>query len=68
MFEITKNKRVMNAIYIGTLCSIAYLTAYFARNVLGTVTPQMIKVGYAEEYIGKVSSVFFHFLCSGAVN
>ena len=65
MFEITKNKRVMNAIYIGTLCSIAYLTAYFARNVLGTVTPQMIKVGYAEEYIGKVSSVFFIFYAVG---
>lgn len=54
-----KNKSVKNAIYIGVLCSVSYLAVYFARNILGTVTPQMIEAGYTESYIGKVSSVYF---------
>ena len=57
--SIIKNKKVMNAIYIGTLCSVAYLAVYFARNILGAVTPKMIEGGYSEEYIGKLSSVYF---------
>lgn len=63
--KLTKNKSAMNAIYIGTLCSISYLAVYFSRNVLSTVTPQMIASGYSEEYIGKVSSVFFIFYAVG---
>jgi sugar phosphate permease len=62
---ITKNKNVLHAIYIGTLCSVAYLAVYFARNVLGAVTPQMIEGGYTEEYIGKLSSVYFIFYAVG---
>ena len=62
---IAKNKSVMNAIYIGTLCSVAYLAVYFARNLLGAVTPGMIEGGYTEEYIGKVSSVYFIFYAFG---
>ena len=27
-----KNKKAMNAIYIGLLCSVSYLAVYFARN------------------------------------
>lgn len=63
--QITKNKNVMHAIYIGTLCSVAYLAVYFARNILGAVTPQMIEGGYTEEYIGKISSVYFVFYAVG---
>lgn len=63
--KFTKDKNVLNAIYLGTLCSIAYLAVYFARNILGAVTPQMIEVGYTEEYIGKVSSVYFIFYAVG---
>jgi len=63
--KITKNKNALHAIYIGTLCSVAYLAVYFARNILGTVTPQMIESGYSEEYIGKVSSVYFIFYAVG---
>ena len=63
--SIFKNKKVMNAIYIGFLCSVSYLAVYFARNILGTVTPQMLDGGYAEEYIGKVSSVYFIFYAVG---
>ena len=65
MSKITKNESVMHAIYIGTLCSVAYLAVYFARNILGAVTPQMIEGGYTEEYIGKVSSVYFVFYAVG---
>lgn len=60
-----KNKKVMNAIYIGCLCSISYLAVYFARNILGAVTPQMLEGGYPAEYIGRVSSVYFVFYAFG---
>lgn len=63
--EIIKNKKVMNAIYIGTLCSVAYLAVYFARNILGAATPKMIEGGYSEEYIGKLSSIYFIFYAVG---
>lgn len=63
--NIIKNKRVMNAIYIGTLCSVAYLAVYFARNILSAVTPQMIEGGYTEEYIGRISFVYFAFYAVG---
>jgi len=63
--KILENKSVMNAIYLGTLCSIAYLAVYFARNVLSVVTPQMIEGGYSESYIGRVSSVYFVFYAIG---
>ena len=46
------------AIYIGSLCSISYLAVYVARNVLGSVTPQMLSDGYTEGFIGTVSSVY----------
>ena len=60
-----KNKSVANAICIGVLCSVSYLAVYFARNILGAVTPQMIEGGYTESYIGKVSSAYFIFYAVG---
>ncbi len=48
-----------NALYLGVLCSVAYLSVYFARNILSAVSPQMIEDGFSEEYIGSVSSVYF---------
>jgi len=63
--EIKNNKSVINAIYIGTLCSVVYLGVYFARNILGAVTPEMVECGYTEGYIGKVSSFFFVFYAVG---
>lgn len=48
------------AILLGAVCSVCYLAVYFARNILSTVTPQMIKSGLFEENgIGALSSVFF---------
>lgn len=52
---------VKNAIYLGILCPIAYLSVYFARNILGVVSPQMVAsgAGFTEEYIGSLSSLYF---------
>ena len=47
------------------LCSSAYLAVYFAKNILGAATPQMIESGYTESYIGKVSSIYFIFYAIG---
>ena len=54
--KISNNAK--RAIYIGSLCSISYLAVYVARNVLGSVTPQMLSDGYTEAFIGTVSSVY----------
>ena len=57
---------VKNAICIGTLCSVSYLAVYFARNILGAVTPQMVNGGaFTTEYIGEISSLFFMFYAFG---
>lgn len=54
------NKKVLHALYLGVLCSVSYLAVYLARNILSTVTPQMIEGGkYTAEYIGSASSAFF---------
>ena len=57
--SLRKDEKVINAVCIGSLCSVAYLAVYFARNILGAVTPQMIGAGYSEEYIGRASSLYF---------
>ena len=55
-------KSAVNAIYMGTLCAVAYLAVYIARNVLSVVTPQLINNGvYDEAFIGKLSSVYLIF-------
>ena len=59
-------KEVKNAVAIGVLCSVSYLAVYFARNILGAVTPQMIGTGnFTTEYIGSVSSIYFIFYAVG---
>ncbi|MBE7043099.1 MAG: MFS transporter [Ruminococcaceae bacterium] len=61
-----KNEKVKHAFMIGLLCSVSYLAVYFARNILSTVTPQMLEgKGYSTEYIGSVSSAFFIFYAVG---
>ena len=55
-----------NALYIGTLCAISYLAVYFARNILGAVTPQMIETGdFTDTYLGKAGSYYFVFYAIG---
>ncbi|MBQ2252101.1 MAG: MFS transporter [Clostridia bacterium] len=71
MLKINEKARV--AIYIGTLCSVSYLAVYFARHILGAVTPQMTEVGgFTESYIGKLESAYllcyaFGQLINGAI-
>ncbi len=54
--EIMKNKKAMDAICIGVLCSLSYLAVYYARNLLSAVSPHM---GKSDEFIGTLSSVYF---------
>lgn len=60
MKTFAMKKEAKNAIVLGTLCCIAYLAVYIARNVLSTVSPQMIKDGiFDKEFVGTLSSIFF---------
>lgn len=59
------SKNVKNAIYLGSLCSVAYFAVYIARNILSAVTPQMVAGGFTEDYIGSVSSLYLLFYAFG---
>ena len=59
------SQKAKNAICIGTLCSVSYFAVYIARNILGAVTPQMVDCGYTEEYVGRISSLYFTFYAFG---
>ena len=60
------SKKAKEALFIGLLCAVSYLAVYVARNVLSTVTPQMVENGeFTKEYIGNVSSLFFTFYAIG---
>jgi len=61
--QLSRNAK--NAIMIGSLCSISYFAVYIARNILSAVTPQMVALGYTEEYIGSISSLYFVFYAVG---
>lgn len=64
--EFNQNQKIKNAFMLGALCSVSYLAVYFARNILGVVTPQMIEGGlYTEEYIGSATSIYFIFYAFG---
>lgn len=52
--------KIRNAVLLGTLCAIAYLAVYVARNILSTVTPQMTAQGIMTAgQIGTLSSIYF---------
>ena len=60
--DIMRNKKAMNAICIGVLCSLSYLAVYYARNLLSAISPHM---GESKEYIGTLSSVYFAVYATG---
>ena len=63
---MTLSKNAKNAIMLGGLCAVSYLAVYFAKNILGAVTPQLIEDGvFTAEYIGKISSLYFIFYAVG---
>ena len=53
------SKSVKNAIKLGTLCTISYFAVYVARNVLSAITPHLLLLGYTENFIAKLSSLYF---------
>lgn len=54
------SKNAKKAVMLGGMCAISYLAVYIVRNILGTVTPQMIESGsFTTEQIGTLSSVYF---------
>lgn len=55
-----KNKEAQKALQIGSLCAVAYLIVYLGRNLLSTVSPQLIERGVLSiELVGRLSSLFF---------
>lgn len=59
MIEMKISPNAKKAIMIGSLCSVSYFAVYIARNILSAVTPQMVEQGYAEAFIGRISSLNF---------
>ena len=59
------SSKIKNTRLIGTLCGVSYFAVYIARNILSAVTPQMVELGYSEEYIGSISSLYFVFYAVG---
>ncbi len=54
------SQKAKEAILLGGVCAIAYLAVYLARNVLGTVSNQMVGLGiFDKEFVGSLSSAFF---------
>lgn len=54
-----RRAEIRNALLLGVMCSVSYLAIYFARNILGAVTPHMLEEGFSNEYFGHVSSIYF---------
>ena len=54
------SQKAKEAIALGGTCALAYLVVYVVRNVLGTVSNQMVGQGiFDREFVGTLSSVFF---------
>lgn len=70
MARINLRPEARKAIMIGSLCSLSYLAVYIARNILGTVSPQIEAEGiFAKEIIGTLSSIYFTcYACGQLVN
>jgi len=70
MLQSKLRPQTRNAILLGTLCTLAYLAVYIARNILGTVSPQIEAAGvFNKEVLGVLSSVYFScYACGQLVN
>ena len=54
------SQKAKEAIALGGTCAVTYLAVYVVRNVLGTVSNQMVGQGiFDKEFVGTLSSVFF---------
>jgi len=64
--SISRNAK--NAIMIGTLCLIAYLAVYVARNTLSAVSTQLTSFGVMNDsFYGTLSAAYFLFYATGQV-
>jgi len=70
MARILLQPEARKAVLIGSLCSLSYLAVYIARNILGTVSPQIEAEGiFSKEIIGTLSSIYFTcYACGQLVN
>ncbi len=60
MSKIKSSENGRKAIFLGGICTVAYLAVYVVRNILSAVTPQMLESGlFTTEQIGSISSAFF---------
>lgn len=56
--SIFKTQDAKNAFAIGAICTLGYVTCYFAKNLLGVVSPYMIEAKiYDIQYIGLLSTI-----------
>lgn len=64
------SSKAQNAFMLGTLCIFAYLAVYIARNILGTVQPQIEAAGiFDKDILGTLSSIYFTcYACGQLVN
>lgn len=61
-----KTKDAKNAFCIGIICVLAYVACYFAKNLLGVVSPYMIEEGFYDiQYIGLLSTANMLFYAIG---
>ena len=64
--SIFKTKDAKNAFYIGAICVLGYVACYFAKNLLGVVSPYMIEEGFYDiQYIGLLSTANMLFYAVG---
>ena len=60
MKKLTLRPAAQKAIAIGSLCSVAYLAVYVAKNILSASSPQIIQAGImTKEQIGALGSTYF---------
>lgn len=63
---IFKTKDSKHAFYIGAICALGYVACYFAKNLLGVVSPYMIEEGFYDiQYIGLLSTANMLFYAVG---
>lgn len=70
MLQKQISAKARNAFMIGALCTLAYWAVYTARNILGTVSPQIEAAGvFDKEVLGFLSSIYFTcYACGQLVN
>ena len=68
--KLNLSANAKKAVMLGGMCAISYLAVYIVRNMLGTVTPQMIESGsFTTEQIGTLSSIYFiTYACGQLIN